>query len=971
MLVDYYAQLEVERGADENAVKKSYRKLVLKYHPDKNPDDRDAAEEKIREINTAYEVLSNPAKRNAFLAQVAALETKSVGVRLDTSRIQPRMAIPKHFMLCPMGHPEKFMRNSGGPMGSTAAFHTRNDVPDAGFDEFFNLAKFSLWWVKCELNNVCRLRMLAWNHCLNSQAEASAARAWEGLNLTFGLSAVSTTSDVMLSTNEERTCSNIVAVASPDLPGAFRFESAYFPGHYLCFLPPTLVQMQGPKDIGGDAVIDFILMDFSVSEKFRTLDEILIPIVKKMGGDRKPVPLVNILQDTHLNAFFRAVLGKPLWDAGDFEIYFLGHSDRWDFDAEKQVVRVRGQQEKLALNLKRAHSTTEIVRAIEKGTESHMAKLDVGTLEYVWPLLLEASLPGQGSDALVAARTKFLTGVVGILAKDGVDMSYEKLVWLYGKLSILSTAGHDALEPLCEEALRSAVIRAATMLLQPKGDEIKELEVLHCLFQMPLDWKAVGAAAAQKAQKVIALQPLDKLVPLIRAAVYVKAGKFGECLATSSMMKTFGAAPDVAVDALDAMTSGGFGLDGAAMTLRMQISRAPLPPSASVIATLGNHGATGEDFRACCDALAAHPGMGDLPVETLLRLLTAARKTPTVAVAAHAAVCRVCSVLLASGSFSFEEAVKALQAVTDIPRAETKSSEMKADADADAEDEDDDEEDFENENLRSGRTQDTLSNGASELISAKLPEVKISGLLAALAALSERPACSSLLESITAEAARRAPKLPASQLEKLTRALLPLGDGSPHLRHAFDAWEQALASDDGSAVRMSADELAKLAELLSPVEPCHGVYERLAQRLIDQADKLTAAGVASVEAAFPDERPEPSFESKGKLLRAARRRRDRRGRDRDRERSRSRGRGTSELAIIVKGAERDRDRDRDRDQKHPYKPGKRVIIQNLGRKLDGQIGIVVQDLDAAKEGRIAVRLDQMGMVTWVSPSNLK
>lgn len=62
---DYYEVLGVERDADQSAIRKAYRRLALKYHPDRNPGDRGAAE-KMKEINKAYAVLSDPEKRKLY-----------------------------------------------------------------------------------------------------------------------------------------------------------------------------------------------------------------------------------------------------------------------------------------------------------------------------------------------------------------------------------------------------------------------------------------------------------------------------------------------------------------------------------------------------------------------------------------------------------------------------------------------------------------------------------------------------------------------------------------------------------------------------------------------------------------------------------------------------------------------------------------------------------------------------------------
>ncbi len=62
---DYYEVLEVSRDADGSVIKKAYRRLAIKYHPDKNPGDPEA-EEKFKEAAEAYEVLSDPQKRQRY-----------------------------------------------------------------------------------------------------------------------------------------------------------------------------------------------------------------------------------------------------------------------------------------------------------------------------------------------------------------------------------------------------------------------------------------------------------------------------------------------------------------------------------------------------------------------------------------------------------------------------------------------------------------------------------------------------------------------------------------------------------------------------------------------------------------------------------------------------------------------------------------------------------------------------------------
>jgi len=65
MKKDYYEVLGLAKGASKEDIEKAYRKLALKYHPDRNPDDPSAAS-KFTEVTAAYEVLSDPQKRDQY-----------------------------------------------------------------------------------------------------------------------------------------------------------------------------------------------------------------------------------------------------------------------------------------------------------------------------------------------------------------------------------------------------------------------------------------------------------------------------------------------------------------------------------------------------------------------------------------------------------------------------------------------------------------------------------------------------------------------------------------------------------------------------------------------------------------------------------------------------------------------------------------------------------------------------------------
>uniref|UniRef100_A0A1J3K371 DnaJ-like protein subfamily B member 1 n=2 Tax=Noccaea caerulescens TaxID=107243 RepID=A0A1J3K371_NOCCA len=66
MAVDYYNVLKVSRNANEDDLKKSYRRMAMKWHPDKNPTSKKEAEAKFKQISEAYDVLSDPQRRQIY-----------------------------------------------------------------------------------------------------------------------------------------------------------------------------------------------------------------------------------------------------------------------------------------------------------------------------------------------------------------------------------------------------------------------------------------------------------------------------------------------------------------------------------------------------------------------------------------------------------------------------------------------------------------------------------------------------------------------------------------------------------------------------------------------------------------------------------------------------------------------------------------------------------------------------------------
>eukprot|EP00930_Biecheleria_cincta_P037969 TRINITY_DN26096_c0_g1_i1.p1 TRINITY_DN26096_c0_g1~~TRINITY_DN26096_c0_g1_i1.p1 ORF type:complete len:1079 (-),score=234.02 TRINITY_DN26096_c0_g1_i1:144-3380(-) len=868
---NHYQVLGIDNKADDAAIKKSYRKLVLTWHPDKHPSERDEAEVQIRLINLAYECISNPLKRQSYDQMLAALERKKLGIRLETQFIKPRMSIPKEFMLCPLGYSDKFVR----VVDNVLLVQTREQAPGIAFQEFFQAAKFSLWWLP-EVNNMCRLR----------PRETAGQGMDGGNNLCFDFrpgdeeEPTAEASCKLREDQDSKKC-NLIVSASPFSQGAFRFEAAFWPGRHLSYRRPGKILMAGKADSGSDSA-DFLLVDYSTAYKFMTTSEVLKGACESQGGSQGDyVKLSDIRADLSVRLYFQQMLGSAVWNNKDFETFFEGHYDEWDFDVKKSRVRMRPDGPLMASasapaapapaapvpmeveaasgltdRLRCANSQSSTVKVLLAANGDDLARLPPNAAIPVLNRLAEKSsqLPPEKLASLKAAKRRFLITLPVLLGEgvfsikkdrrrdSDVELTLKELLGM--EKSVANIEREDT-----EKELGTACKGARESIVELMGARIRDapkevtIDGLSELLALPLNWGTVAASLAEALTPLLQKQKPGALLQPLRTAARLGKGAAPvvECLGRTELRGIAYSDGATAAEILTALAESGLETAAVASKLRPPLlPRLPLPELVSIVAALAEHGLSDDLLRPPLQArvAVAGPGLATVPPSRLLRLAAVA---PRAACVAECALGAIAGAAAANLEIWPAEDVAELMLIV----ATTTSG-------------------------------PTISPGAKRLF-LRVGEVLIPQLRKAsrtvllkvvVAAGAAASSCRELLEAAAGHIVTKLPDMKPDQVMLFTQGVLPLGGSHQVVVRLLSYWAQMLAGPIDSR-DLTPDDIAQLAMLLAMVAPDHGlVFQVIGIRLQEAASRLTEAGHSALDAAFPGGAGGPNFPGKENLISA-------------------------------------------------------------------------------------------------------
>lgn len=901
-IINYYADLGIDdENADEATIKKAYRKLVLKWHPDKHPENRDEAETQIRKINNAYEVLSNPTKRSTYDDQRRAVKRKKQGFGPPPPSGAPRMRIPKEFMMMPIGFPDRFVRYNGRRL----FVHSRKDDPDVEFKAFFEDTKWSLWWLP-EVNNMCRVRALGSKAA--GEKMGVAAGLCGGLNLSFFIDPASPTdSEVGLEDarkGEKVDKVNFVAVTSPAYEGAFRFEAAYRRGFYLTFLPPNHLRVAPYGEEDDRGIADFALVDFGVMFKFIEMEEVLQPAVAAYKGW---VKLEQLRKDPNILLYFSNILQKPVWDNEDFIIYFEGHWETWEFNKDTQSVRLRTKEEKLAQMLATVKDI-DGVSAVVAGAKDELTKLPLLAAARALVVLAASTHDGEGLDVTktinrIAAQKKLLSNLRSILAtatnggevvlplNDLLDMA--DLAGAVGGTGAASDLVHT------RQAAQQAV---ADIVFRQLADGKSQLDValLGRVLRLPGAGE-VDSTLASMCQPLVANVGLEQALEFVRHAGSSSCVEVANTYATSALLMMDTKQPEPSaeeqLEILRTIASAGAALEDISGRLARLAPVSQADVLVDVVLAIAERGFSSDALATATQVLATKLGSTQLQPTRLLDLAVASTKSTSLA-PVIGAVAR--AVGASATTWPVSDLVRLLLAMAKAKKA--LNTEDKA----------------------------YLLKQAAEALKSELGSLPAADVIKLVLATAG-DGCSELLEAAAEEAVdRRISVFPPAQLLMLSQGLVT-GLGSKHglVAKLVDFWSETLKewtkgaggawdSDDEvtkqrreleKKSRLSADQVVQLAKVMAVGSK--SLTEAIGGNLVARAKELTENGRKAVDAQIADGAL-ATYSRKDRLKRAVAAAAGSNSRSRSRRRSRSNSRDRGRRR---RGRSRSRDRGRDRDRR--------------------------------------------------------
>eukprot|EP00439_Symbiodinium_sp_Y106_P040590 s3070_g4.t8 len=885
-IVDHYGALEVAEDADEKDIKKAYRKLVLKWHPDKHPEGRDEAEEKIRAINNAYETLSNATKRATYDAQRQALlrSSRGQGPDLKAQNLAPRQRIPREFMLQPIGYPNKFVRYGDERARAQCEVNSRADARldgKSGLDQFvpfFKAAKLSLWWLP-DVNNMCRIRALE-ARTRSSAGEKVVAGRPGGFNLAFeidvrisasngrpraaraalqpfffcslmdmlsdlarfgrgcfvpavttdGISAEAEWSSRMCAciergqlhesdvfgraaadqvifqapdssprrfdaqVNDHRESDlrlveagkgeknenvNFIVISSPLYDNAFRFEAAFRRGYFLAFRPPTQLRMipysGGP--LPKKVIIDFTLVDFQAMFKFIDIEEVLRPAIEKKGGW---VTFEEVKADANVVAYFGNILQKPMWDDDDFQTYFEGHFEMWEFRCadSRPEVRLRGVDERLGYALERAKDPDVAAELVVTAGD----ELKGLHWRYVLPVF-EVLSRGQSDDVSAVvqrmeAQRQLLSSLLGGVLSTAGEADLADLARFARALQPLSEGTAPDVANRSTEAcsmLSKLVLARAAAAEKGTVADVVKLDDLRIVLMLP-GMSSHSNILARITSPPLAEAPLAKILEATSGAAAAKAMGFAKEAAQLALHQVgrIGTSPAAVHSVVLALANNGLLLDGCASLLAQHCALLPTEDLASAVAAVGDQGHEGPQLVAACKNLAAR-GAADFAVLSFSRLqalAVAATKSGSLSFCSSAVMDAAVQVL---SQWQASEAIRLVLALAKPRRTEGKD---------------------EAPEVPSALWASLLSATAAKVRPAlsELPAAELIRLALAAKTHAEQGG-KELLEGVAVEAVRRLADLPQAHLLLLTQGLTPLGGKHPQVREICNYWSEVLGED--------------------------------------------------------------------------------------------------------------------------------------------------------------------------------